>query len=350
MFPFSFFSTAQIFASDQFDQILSQFSKAVAQVIRTPCPKFDHLKLLQNHIRNSGMRTRRLTEMAYEWCSLACSNLSVMEDRGYPFLLSLEIGFRHLDPGKQWIEAELTHREHHWKLVTVVFRSGDGEAIADLLHAWTSGSSSHAPPSSLKMCARYLIGLHNLQPFSPRLRWHIITAVGLIGYQPFEQTGIEGFIGLLNILEVSAEEARNRFIWAQLLLDVIQSPAKIQHLSLSYWELMEKLAPFWSSELADRTTYNPHTIAFLEGSGEWDKLKCWLFVVWTVWPPESDQTMEENLEHAMLSLSYQQPGAIQELKGQLEKYDGVCSWITIPESFQQICKKVHEKVAQQATL
>ena len=251
------------------------------------------------------MRTKQLTEMAYEWCSLACSNLSVMEDRGYPFLLSLEIGFRHLDPTTQWIEAKLTHREHHWKLATIVFRSGDGEAIADLLHAWTSGSSSHAPPSSLKMCAEYLVSLHNLQPFSPRLRWHIITAVGLIGYQPFEQAGMERFIKLLNMLEVSAEDAGNRFMWAQLLLDVIQSPAAIQHLSHSYWELMEMLAPSWSFELAGEATYNPHTIVSLEGSGEWDKLKCWLCVVWVVWPPEGDQMTEKNLEQVMLSLSYQ---------------------------------------------
>ena len=318
----------------------------MAKAIYTPSPNFGQLRVLQNHIQNSGMRTKQLTEMAYEWCSLACSNLSVMEDRGYPFLLSLEIGFRHLDPTTQWIEAKLTHREHHWKLATIVFRSGDGEAIADLLHAWTSESDSHAPYSSLKMCAEHLIGLHDLQPFSPRLRQHIINTIELIGYQPFEQAGTDGFIGLLNTLDVHYSDIHYSYTWAKLLLDVIQSPATIQHLSNLYWEWLAYLAVRWSSELASQTTYNPHTIASLEGSGEWDKLKCWLYVVWTVWPP-GDQATKESLEHVMFSLSCQQPGAIQELEEQLDEYDRQWSWITVPESFQQICKKIQ---AQQTTL
>ena len=291
------------------------------------------------------MQTRQLTEMAYEWCSLACSNLSVMEDRDYPFLLSLEISFRHLNPNQQEIEAELTHREHHQKLATVVFRSGDGEAIADLLRAWTSKSSSHAPYSSLKMCTGHLIDLQNLQPFSPRLRQLIITAIGLIGFQPFEQAGIDGFIGLLNVLEVHANDTHD-YMWTKILLDIIQSPAENQHLSHLYWESFVKLAAFWSYGLADDTTYNPHTIASLESSGEWDKLKCWLCVVWMVWPP-GGETTEDNLEHVMLSLSHQRPGAILELEGQLEKYHSQWWWISIPESFQQICKKIK---AQQTAL
>ena len=271
-----------------------------------------------------------------------------MEDRDYPFLLSLEIGFRHLDPKTLWIEAGLTHREYHQQLAPIVFRSADGEAIADLLHAWTSVSNYHYRYPSLKICAEHLIGLHNLQPFSPRLRYHIITVVEIIGYQPFEQAGIDEFIRLLDILEVHASDIREHYTWAKLLLDVCQSPAKVHHLSHSYWEWLIDLASSWSFQLAHRATYNPHTIASLEGSREWDKLKCWLCVVWMVFPP-GDQMTEENLKQVMLSLSYQQPGAIQELERQLEKYEERRG-IGIPESFQQICKKVYGERSQQAEL
>jgi hypothetical protein len=285
------------------------------------------------------MRTKQLTEMAYEWCSLACSNLSVTNEGTILSSCLLNLVFATLTPKGSEIEAKLTHREHHQKLATIIFRSEDGEAIADLLHAWTSESSSHTPYSSLKICAEHLIGLHNLQPFSPRLRHLTINAIKLIGYQPFEQAGIDGFIGLLNILDVSVEDAGYNYIWAKLLLDVIQSSGKIQDLSHSYWEQFVNLACYWAPELAESTTYNPHTMASLEGDGEWDKLECWLCVVWMMWSPEGGKTTEEDLEHVMFSLSSQRPGAIQEFKRKLEKNE---EWrgASIPGSFQQICKKV----------
>ena len=118
--------------------------------------------------------------MVYEQCSLVCSNLPIIKHRDYPFLLSLEIGFHHLDPKTQQVEAELTHREHHQELAIIVFRSKDGEAIADLLHAWTSISSSPDQYSLLELCVEYLIDCYNLQPFSPRLQQYTITGVELI--------------------------------------------------------------------------------------------------------------------------------------------------------------------------
>ena len=136
------------------------------------------------------------------------------------------------------------------------------------------------------------------------------------------------------------------YLWTKLLLDVIQSPAKIRHLSHWYWEWLVNLVASYSSELASKAAYNPHTIASLEGSREWDKLKCWLCTVWMIWPPEDDWMAEENLEQVMLSLSYQQPGAIQELERQLEEWGGA----SIPRSFQQICKKIYSEISQQARL
>jgi len=104
-----------------------------------------------------------------------------------------------------FILAEIIHTEHHQKMANAVFSSGGCEEIADLLCAWTSRSSSHIPYPQLKICAEHLIGLHHLHPFSSRLQSYIIYAIRLIGYQQFE-----GFIGLLNDLQVCPGDLDNR--------------------------------------------------------------------------------------------------------------------------------------------
>jgi len=124
---------------------------------------------------------------------------------------------------------------------------------------------------------------------------------------------------------------------------------KIQHLSLSYWELLADLAAYWAYEIGVHT-YNPQVMISLQDAREWDKLKCWVSVVWMVWPPEGGKTTEEDLQHVMLSLFYQQPDALQKLEEQMEQWGEQWSWIEIPESFRQTCKQVHDKAAQQATL
>jgi hypothetical protein len=107
----------------------------------------------------------------------------------------------------KYIEAVLTHTEHHRGLVDVVFQSQESEVIADLLHAWTTESMSHDPAYTLLgFCAEHLVGLHDLVPFSPRLRRLVIRSVELIGYKGFEGVGVERFIGLLNHLHVTVED------------------------------------------------------------------------------------------------------------------------------------------------
>ena len=84
-------------------------------------------------------------------------------------------------------QIKLIHTEHHQKLADIVFGSGNGKAITDLLCAWTSKGSSYTLYPQLKICAEYLTDLHHLYPFSSRLRSHIMDAIGHIGYQWFEQ-------------------------------------------------------------------------------------------------------------------------------------------------------------------
>ena len=57
-------------------------------------------------------------------------------------------------------------------------------------------------------------------------------------------------------------------------------------------------------------TYSPHVIISLQDAKEWDKLKCWICIIWIMWLEDSE-TKEEDLEHVMLSLFHQQPAALQ---------------------------------------
>jgi hypothetical protein len=338
------------FSSDRFDQILSQFSKATAHAIHTSNPNCNQIRGLVGHIQYSGIRTKQLTEMMYELCSLVCKNYSTLKYRKSTLLLCLEIGFWHLDHTERQIGAKLVHTEHHQKLAEIVFGQKDAEAIADLLHAWTSYSHPHEPYPSLQICTRYLTGLGNLYQSSPRLRKCAISVIQLSAGRTPEQAGVEGFVGLLNDLQISVDDVSGSLEWLNILLDAIQGSAEPQHLSHSYWELLLEYTAYWADRLRPRRTYNPHVLVTLESSKEWNKLKYWIGVVWMLWPPEGGRTREEDLKHTMFSLSQQKPEAIQELETQMEGLSRKWTWVDIPESFQQICKQAHGDVAQQSAL
>ena len=289
--------------------------------------------------------------MAYGWCSLICENYFTLYGGRRLLLLSLEAGFRLIDP-TMGMEAKLIHTEHHQKMANIVFSSGDSEAIADLLCAWTSRSYFQATYPQLEICAEYLIDLHYLHPFSSRLQSYIINAIGLIGHQQFEQVGAEGFVRLWSDLEAYTGYRFKGHGWIKLLLDGIKSSNGIQYLSHSDWKwLVERVA--YRSDVLETSTYSPDIMVFLVDAKEWDKLKCWITIVWQVWPPEGGQTTEEDLENTMFSLFHQQPGALQELEEEMEQWSKGSkpwTWNQIPESFKQICKKAHDKQAQQVIL
>jgi len=68
-------------------------------------------------------------------------------------------------------------------MVDVAFKSQKSEVIADLLHAWTLGYSLYIP---LGTCTEYLVCLHDLVPFSSRLRRLVTRSVELISREGFE--------------------------------------------------------------------------------------------------------------------------------------------------------------------
>ena len=269
------------------------------------------------------------TTMAYELCSAISENYSRLADGKELLFLSLQIGFRHLDPNNPRVPTKLTHTEHHQHMADIIFESADSEVIADLLHAWTSHSDSHEPFPSLAMCVRHLVGL---RPSSRRLRRLVIRAVGSIGYQKFEQAGLPRFFGLLDHLDASIEDVDDKEVWATLLLDIIRSSDR--HLSPPYWELLVELSLSGSLQ-SGGVAWDPAILTNLEASQEWGKLVCWMGIAWIVWPPESDVTPEGVLRDALLSLSRHRPGAIPKLEEWIERWS-VSHGKAVPETFQRI--------------
>ena len=89
---------------------------------------------------------------------------------------------RHLDPRDRLGAVVLTQIKHYLEMADVVFKSRKSEVIADLLHAWVTGSIYKAPTYTLfGFYIRHLVGLHDVVPFSPRLRRLVIRSIECIG-------------------------------------------------------------------------------------------------------------------------------------------------------------------------
>ena len=313
--------------------------------VRTSHPRCTLLSYMLARLHNLEMQNNYLTEVAYGWCSIVCESHLSPETKMELLILALEIGFHHISPKSVRMEAELNHVESHQKIVDIIFQSGESEAIADLLCAWTSISISHDPHPSLKSCAEYLVGLSS-QPFSPRLQQVIIWSIEFIGYQGFEQVGVEGLVQLLDGLHVCIKDMFSNDQWKELLLDTIQSPKGIHHVSHQYWELLVELV---LDPWAVRGTISPHIMTSLEDTKEWDKLECWMGVIWILWSVGVNVVeTDEELERITLSLFQQQPGAIHKL----EQWVGTFAYSARQrsKSFQQMFDEVYLNAEKQAAL
>ena len=320
------------------EQILHQLSKAIRSAIDGTEA---HRKFIPHVLHDLiGLETRPvcLTEIAYDWCSVIYENRLGLEDWESLLVTSLEIGFRRLDPRDWHTKFTLIHTEHHLEMVDAVFNSQKSEAIADLLHAWTTGYSLRIPPDT---CAERLVCLHNLVSSSPRLRLLVMLSAELTGYEGFERAGVERFIGLLNHLRVTFEDTVSQTEWLRLILETLRTSEGIQHLSHWYWELVVELAISQSQWQIHGITYNPQITVFLVEAQEWTKLECWIGTIWVLWPPETGEITEEDLGHLILLLSRQRPGLFEKLEQWMERWSQRHEE-EIPESFQRICKQAQE--------
>ena len=327
---------------------MRRLSISIIPVINPAHDRHDFVLPVLRDLTRFESRSHYLAEVAYECCSAICENDLGLKHRESLLLLSLEVGFRRLDPQNCWIDdLDLTHTEHHRGLVNVIFESGNGEAIADLLHALTVQNSHRDPAHTLlNVCTGHLVDLHDRVPFSSRLRQLVIRSVQVIGYKGFEGVGVERFIRLLNHLRVTLQDMSEVFSWANLLLDALKTSEGIRHLPQWYWELLAELAisSFWWPDDC-KPVYDPHVVAFLTGAEDWDKLECWMGIVWIKWPPGVGETTEEELERLTLLLFRQRPGAIQKLAQWMEEWSKE-SRKKVPEHFERICKQAHDAVQQ----
>ena len=327
------------------EPILYQLSKAVLSAIDGTDTQRKFIPHVLRDLTRLETRPWCLTVVAYEWCSVMCRNHGSLRDWESLLLVSLEIGFRHLDVRNPYIGTRLTHTEHHRELVGIVFKSKKSEVIADLLNAWTIGYSLDPVNTSLGICAEHLVSLHNLVPFSSRLRRLVIRSIELVGYKGFEEAGVERFIGLLNYLHVAVDDMDREHVWARLLLATLKSFEGTRYLSYRYWELLVELAILESLRLAGEAAYCPRIMTSLVEAQEWKKLECWMGTVWILWPPGAGGMTEEEFHHSMLLLFRQRPGATQRLEQWMERWSQECD-VDIPESFQRIYKQVHEVIQQ----
>ena len=303
--------------------------------------------MLYDLIRSED-RPEYLTEIAYEWCSVICENHQSLEGWQDLLLLSLEIGFRHFDPLDPYLPANITHTEHHRAMVDVVFESRRTEAIADLLHAWTTRGDSFGPARGLLgICTGHLVGLHNLVSFSQRLRGLMICSVELIGYEGFEGVGVERFAEMLDHLYVTVEDMDERNRWAILLLKTLQSPEGTRCLSHWYWKLLAELAIVESQSLRGVIAYRPQIMTSLIEAQEWSKLECWIATACALWPLGPRWIIEEDLGRSMELLFRQLPGAAWNLEQWMEQWSQIHGAGT-PWPLQRIWEQAREVVQQDA--
>ena len=334
-----------LFTSDRLELALNKVSTAIVSDLISTSPRDELLKFgVLHNLEKLENRPWCLTEMAYRWCALVWENRETCWGWESFLLLSLKVGFRHLAPALlKSRTGTLTHTENHRELVETVFKSNDSEAIADLLRAFTTTDERRRPVyTMLDVCTRYIIELHNrvAVPFSPRLRQHVVRYIEFVGYRRFEEEGAERFVELLNHLHVGIKDMDYQHKWGTILLGVAGSSNAVQHLAIQSWELLVelKISSPWMPEDVMRS---PHVMDTLLASQQWDKLECWIGVLWMTSQVPDD--MVGKLESETVSLFRRRPGAVQKLTEWMERY-----WVKkrdedVPGSLEQICKRVHAR-------
>ena len=287
-------------------------------------------------------RPSYLTGMAYGWCAAILRNCQSFVDWRDLLVISLEIGFRHFDERKLITYVSLTPTEHHWELFDAVLGSNDVEAIADLFQAFTAEHNYDGPEyASLNICAPYIVDLHNRVrvPFSPRLRQLVARSISQIGFERLEEVGAGKFVELLNHFYTNGDELDPEITSDLLLLGAFQSPEGVRHLVLQCWKSLVEVGILFPWRLSGG--YNSYVTTSLLDEQEWDKLECWIGVVWMTWPPETDD-VNEDLRCAMVSLFRKRPGTIRKLTEWLERWSKECNK-PAPVSFHQTCEQAREE-------
>ena len=326
-----------MFTSDRLEQTLNQVSKSILSIPDATDSRYETIWGLLSALIKLENRPLCLTEMAYEWCPMIWETF---RDRGWLLLRPLEIGFRHLDFSNPWVRANLTHVKHDQNFLNTVFEINEIEAIADLLQALTTKDLYGNPAlSSLRSCVGHIVNLHNrvAVPFSPRLRRLVIRSIGHLCCEGFEEVEPGIFVGVLNHLHISLKDMDWPYDWTLILMGIIQSTEGVRHLDTQVWGLLMELMTSYPRVMGDETTYDTRVMEFLLGAQEWEKLECWLGVVWMAWLPEPGDVLED-LKNTTNLLFHQKPDAAQKLTQWIRQYCQKWNNV-IPTSFRQICER-----------
>ena len=334
------------------ERVVSQLSDAITTAIPASHPTHPLLRRILFELSKWDARPNYLRAMTYEWCSVICEEYQSLRDGEELLFLSLEIGFRGLDPRCSWKDARPVHSKHYQCMADIVFNSGDDEVIADLLQAWITHSFFKRSPKLLKPWAKHLIRLQHVASASQRLRRLAIHSIERLGFHPFKQVGVEVFAVLLDRLGVGVDDvsdANSRNGWLGLFLGVVQSPDGRRFLGYPYWELIPELASTlgWFSYFP--AGYETQIMVSLEEEREWDTLGCWMGFVWLLRRPKVN-AMSEDLERATLLLLRQQPSVAKKLERWLQRspihYTPECL-----DCLRWICKRAGlEAASRQGTL
>ena len=283
-------------------------------------------------------RPKCLTQMAYRWCAVILDRSC--EDWKSLLLLCLEAGSRHLDLDQEHPETP-SRIDIDKRLVDAVFGCNESKAIADLLCVFVVHQRT-GPLTSVY--ANHITNLRDriTAPFSQRLRLSLIRSIELIDYQEFKNAGAERFVGLLNHLDICVRDMDSKTKWASILLGVVRSVEDAQHLAIQSWELLVELATEWTRILDDEGPVDASRITnHLLKAGEWDKLECWVTLVWMTWPPEIEDAAGDRV--AMESLFRQRPSAVQKLPALMEQWGK--NWgMAVPTSFEQTYEQANKAI------
>ena len=315
-------------------QVINQVCAAIVPALKSPHPQYELIRGLLFTLTQLETRPLELAEVAYDWCAMIWKNRQSYEDWTTPILLSLEVGFRHLHSSDSWTSFSLTRVQYHQELIDAILKSNNDEGITDLVYA--SYMVDRSRQLALDICANYIVDFRSgaTGPFSSRLRKIFSACVELRGFNALEEVGKGRFVELLSRLHIGIEDVMAppaSTIWTTILLETIQSPDGALHLPVHSWELLAELV---TSGIPTGAEYSPGVTASLLEAREWDKLECWMGVVWMAWPPEPGD-LAKDFKHTMTSLFHQRPGATQKLAQWMERWSKNCRR-DLPESFQEI--------------
>lgn len=148
-----------------------------------------------------------------------------------------------------------------------------------------------------------------------------------------------GTARLLNCLDVSVDEIKDKKRWAALLRELVCSPEGLKDLSPNYWHLLAKLVSGGSSGWAFASD-DVKLLKSLEEAEEWEKLEIWVVIAWQTLPEPnrrygSASDLVDDVKEATCELLLRRPSALPRLE-HLWKTRGTNKW-AYKDTLQGVC-------------